>query len=808
MYDLNLTPIRLRQGQPQETFSGFMAVAPPRRAVRSRAEDLMILSLTLHANGNLSEDLQADWLDRLSSAFFKTSGSVTSTLRSVIETLNLTIMEWNLKNVKGGMPVTGAINLTAIHRRSLYIAQSGLTHAYVLAHEGLKHFSDTGGTDRGLGVSRTPKIRYYQADLGTGGYLFMTDTPPGTWTEDLLLADGFPDVEKLRRRLLNQAPVDFRLDLVQIFPGEGQININQPAKKASPVEEVEVVEKQAETSQEELEPEPTQPEEEEVSPEIVPVEEAPVEDTREVFTQEPEPEPEVLQEEIEPEAEVEPQVEPETSPQAVVMDEDQTTAVLEEEEVPQEDKRSRARRMKEARQAERMRLAEQKDQIKEESLKGLAAGLKWWRNAQQSVETFFKDLLARWSPEGTKDAPALSRGTRLLIAVIVPLVLVGIAAGVYLARGKTQQYAFYFEQAQASAIIAQAAQDPDIARDEWSQVQAYLDQAEDFRETEELSRLRAEAQAAMDLLDGVRRLDYRPAIVGSLPAGINITNIVSYGLDLYLFDETAGRVLHAASGSSGYEIDPDFVCAAGNFSGGRVEALVDMAQLPINNAYQAHILGIDALGNVVYCSPEQDPVVQMLPGSEGIAGGAKNIVYESNRLYVHYPEANQLNVYSPSNGQFLDMPVDYFNGLDFTIRPDLSQVIDFAINGRELYLLRGDGSVVDCVYSGLPDAPIACENPVQYVDGRPGKEDQNMTLPDANYVSVYYSPPPDPSISILDSENADIYRFSLRFRLYQRLRPNLGNYEIVSPEATAFTIGIDQVAFIAFGNQVFYAYVQ
>ena len=214
MYDLTLIPIHTRQGQPRQQIAGFKASAPSRRPVRSRSDDLLILSLITQGESTISPDVQTAWLDRLSQVFFKTSGSVTSALRSLIETLNLTLMEKNLKLAKEGGWMTGAINLVAVHRRSLYIAQSGLTHAFALTHEGLSHFHDPGRADRGLGVSRTSTIRYFQADLGTGGYLFITDSPPDTWREELLLADGFPSQETLRRRLLNQAPVDFRLDLV------------------------------------------------------------------------------------------------------------------------------------------------------------------------------------------------------------------------------------------------------------------------------------------------------------------------------------------------------------------------------------------------------------------------------------------------------------------------------------------------------------------------------------------------------------------------------------------------------------------
>ena len=97
-----------------------------------------------------------------------------------------------------------------------------------------------------------------------------------------------------------------------------------------------------------------------------------------------------------------------------------------------------------------------------------------------------------------------------------------------------------------------------------------------------------------------------------------------------MLDSTGGRVIHAERVSQGYEIDPDFVCAAGNYSDGRIEALVDMVSLPINNPYQAHVLAVDGLGNAAYCGPGQNPVVQILPSMASNFGEIKSIAYDSN----------------------------------------------------------------------------------------------------------------------------------------------------------------------------------
>ena len=112
------------------------------------------------------------------------------------------------------------------------------------------------------------------------------------------------------------------------------------------------------------------------------------------------------------------------------------------------------------------------------------------------------------------------------------------------------------------------------------------------------------------------------------------------------------------------------------------------------------------------------------------------------------------------------------------------------------------------MYSGLEGDPVSCQNPVPYIDGRSGREEQAVSIPQSNFTAILYNPPPVSTISILDANNADIYRFSQIFRLSRQLRPDMGDAEVLSPAATAFTIGMERVIFLAFGNQVFFAYIE
>jgi hypothetical protein len=809
MYDLKLFPIHHHQGKPIPQQAGFLAASPPRRAVRSRSEDLLIVSLTTNGGDQIAPEQLDTWLTQLVNSFYKTSGSVTSALRTLIETLNLTMMEKNLKSAKQGSAVTGAINLAAVHRRVVYLTQSGLTHAYTLTQGGLQHFSDSSRTDRGLGLSRTPTIRYYQADLGDGGYLFMTNTPAETWTDDQLCLGGFPNLEQLRRRLLNQASPNVRLDLVQVLPGDGQITtVKRPEPEPEKAQQGEAPPLEIEETPAPLlgiEPEVVTPEVELSETQKLPQDP----DDIEAVEAEPEgiPEASPLQE-SKPEQELVtalPDVEEGDEPLSAQKDEGSETkapdAVLEAKSNPKEPKAKKPR-------IQRRSFAENFDSFRSRVLQSLASFFDWWRKARGNLGTFFQDFISRVGFKGGEGLSSLSSQTLLMIAVVVPLAVVAIAVGVYLSRGRAIQYQYYLEQAELASQNASTADDPKVAREGWSQTLLFLDQAESYRRSDEISELRINVQRALDRLDGAVRLTYHPAIIGTLFDEIYITRIISYGLDLYMLDEVDGRVIHATRSSQGYQVDPEFICNAGNFSGGRIDSLVDMIALPINNPYQAHILGADAIGNVVYCGPGQDPVVQTLPAGEGTVGAVKRITAEGNLLYVLDPTGDSVRIYRSTNGQFLDPPSDFFEGATDGQKPSLASIVDLAVNGTELYLLRMDGGLVSCILSGLPSNPVNCENPVTYVDGRPGYEDQVVVMPDSRFVSILYTAPPDPAVSILDADNADIFRFSLRFRLYQRLRSEFGEYEITTPTATAFTIGVDRIAYIAFGHQVFYAYVE
>jgi hypothetical protein len=96
---------------------------------------------------------------------------------------------------------------------------------------------------------------------------------------------------------------------------------------------------------------------------------------------------------------------------------------------------------------------------------------------------------------------------------------------------------------------------------------------------------------------------------------------------------------------------------------------------------------------------------------------------------------------------------------------------------------------------------LRVEDPFVYTDTRSGRTGGEI-IPDALFDQIAYSPPPDPSLYLLDPQHQAIYHFSLRLNLdrqYRALQP------LAEGAATSFAISPTRLAFLAIGNQVYYA---
>jgi len=129
-------------------------------------------------------------------------------------------------------------------------------------------------------------------------------------------------------------------------------------------------------------------------------------------------------------------------------------------------------------------------------------------------------------------------------------------------------------------------------------------------------------------------------------------------------------------------------------------------------------------------------------------------------------------------------------------------VIDMAVDQNDLYLLHEDGHLTTCVYGALSTSPTRCKNPEIYTDPRPGRQ-SGPYIEDAFFSQIQFSPPPEPSIYMLDPQTQAIFRFSVRLTFDRQFRPQ---EPIADSPASAFYVNRgDHAVYLAVGIQVYYA---
>lgn len=807
-FDLILHSMTYESGQLAGVTPGFFATSAGKRAARGRQDDLLLMLLSIKRGKTFNRETIHEWQERLSADFFKTSGSVTTAMRTVIDEINVFLLEQNLKLFEDRDRQVAHLSLGVIHHDTLFIAQCGSSHAFLVNDVGLQHFFDADVGVRGLGVSRTPNVRYYQSGLKQGDYVLLSPLPPQSWDAGTLVHSGKPNLEQLWRRLHHQMPADQIAGLIQVVQGDGKIRYLPEQKKAETKEEPK---KSAFATEPGIKQSPSTPVDQLKDPLAKAMDQA-EQSTDEVKVQDL-PLFQPIQEEMASSIPSEPLVE---ESKLVNLEADDFNPVsdlsqqsegaidqvnIEGEGALESLVESPKAEISPDQEKPKIDLIKELESSKQDVYKGLAKFLTGFRKSNEKIKHFFSLLGQKLFPSWAANPEKLSTGTMLAIAIIVPILVVAFAFSIYMARGKEHQYLYYLAQAQAAANNAVLMEDTLDQRETWNQVLFWTNQAGSYKESQEVTALESQALAALDQLDGAVRLIYKQAIIGEQVASLDIQKIIPLGTDLYLLDSYAGSVLHLTQTNRGYQVDPSFVCQSSVYDGIKVSKLVDVVSVPINNPHKAPILAVDESGTLLYCAPGKQPLARSLTPPETGWQGVRAMMYDSGMLYLLDPASNALWVYSGSGVEFSEEPESYFSEYPM----DLSQAIDFAANGEELFILFSDGHVADCLASGLSFSALKCSDPAQFNDERVGVD--KLNIQDLKFGQLSYSPPPDPSLFFLAPEAAEIYQFSLRLNLNRVYRANTSNDALPERRATAFALSSSRTAFIAFGNQLFYAVV-
>lgn len=408
-----------------------------------------------------------------------------------------------------------------------------------------------------------------------------------------------------------------------------------------------------------------------------------------------------------------------------------------------------------------------------------------------------RNFLLRMLPEETNFN--LPPATMATIAAIVPLAVVLLVSVVYLQFGRGQLYDDYLAQAQSAAAAAEAREDPAEVRRAWELTLEYAARAESYDDTEDASELRLKAQSALDEMDAIERLEFQPALFGALPNDVKIVRMLATNTELFLLNSSDGSVLRAFLTGGGYQLDADFQCGPGPYGGFIVSALIDIALLPRGNPQDAALVAMDGNGNLIYCIVEERPLAKALEAPDSNWGNPQAIAIDNENLHVLDPLTNAVWLYFGDEFAFVDDP-RFFFGAEV---PGMQNAIDMALQGENLYLLDLDGEIAVCQFSEDIENPTTCQDPTDYTDSRPGREDAAQ-IEDANFLQLQTTDPPEPSVFLLDPIVPAVYQFSLKLSLVRQYRSASSLPEGV---VSAFAVSPNRAIFLAFDNQIYIGFL-
>jgi len=809
-FDFHYYPLVYRAGREGDAIPGLQVLGAPALANRHRQRDLLALLLTISGDHRYDpEELQALTMEA-AQVYFQVQGSVTRAMQAVTEALNKQIFDRNLDRGYEGVRALGALNLAVLHNDWLFIGQVGRTQAVFINSGMVEFIAEPADAGDFLGLSRRIQIRLAQMEVQSGDLLLLCEQPPASWNVQNLAGSTTLAMAQVKRRLMNQVTGSLETVALKFQTGRGRALAGKWNElEAQPQPDVHAQPRETEIAQEI--PSENRPEQEPEEPGQLP-QRRPFWQNR--FAQPSAPYDDQM--ENQPEGSI--QADQPAPFEDDFTDENNSYENASDQVYPPEDFPSEDHIPVIEGQAEDV-VSPQASPAAGKPLSAAPGGLtlslaKTWmkiKAAHEKTSAFFERLTRRFRHV----QPQLQTGVPPLIMVVlslaIPLVLILASITVYSQSGKNEEHQALLVEAQQAAALAAEAQDVTQQRTYWAQALDLVTRAQEYAVTQESQVLFEKAQTNLDELDLAGRLDFRPALTDFFPEGVIITRIASSSSGVYLLDQTSGSILRISLNSKGfYELDEEFQCAPGPYGLTMVSNLVDFEVLPANTD-NYRVMGIDALGNLLYCRPGELPVSRPLSAPEG---GWKRIIgaaYDSDFLYVLDADADAIWMYEGQNPEdaeasgviFSESPIKF---LDEDV-PDFGGAIDLTVNEEDLYVLHQDGHMSLCRYSALKEVKLTeCQDPSPYSDNRAGREKKPWIFLDSRFELMQRTVTPNAAIYILDGANRSIDQFSNQLNLeYVFKAQSNRSYPIPSIDPTGFGISSDMEVFLAYRNQLFIA---
>jgi hypothetical protein len=827
-FNLNLLPIQRNNGQELADMPGLLAVVPPRKTARGRERDAFVAYLMFSGNTSISPAEVMKLTNDAAASFYQTHGPLTSAMRKAADQINARILERNRSGSSPGEYALGLLVLAVVRENQCTLLLSGPTHAVWVSDGKSRHIHEPSLSGKGLGASQSLTAYLSQIELHPQDLLVLCGTFPRDWEADLLNERPPASLDASYRKL-TFTKGDLHAVLIQAQSGHGTITVLRPevsaARYTSPQPKPAVV-------SEILVPQQEQPEDHE--------EQKSSNGSSQSVTQEneervPHSQPVVTEEKLDALADLAAHIVQPSTYAVPSQPENRRPSTIEEASTSPSGVRGFPSSIPRAQPAEPPVVAEEQTAENEppaqpvefvpppgrarrrrlrsdastaatrQVAKAMVGGIQTGRRVNERIGDFLRSFLPRLLPGSDANQPfSLPTFALIFIAVVIPVTVVTVASIVYLRFGQSIQYDELFIQANNARTQALSETDPIRQRDAWQRVLSHLNDADEYRVTEESKQLRSEAQFQLDILMGTARLEFLPAFPNGLGNATQIGRMAASESDLYILDAEGGEILRAVVSGKSLALDAAFNCQPGSYGGYQVGPMIDLLALPKVNALNATVMGIDATGTLLYCAPDQVPKAIPLPALPNTNwGGITSFALDSGNLYVLDAQSRAVWVFVGKDSTFVDTPYFFFGN---EIPANIDSAIDTAVVSDDLYMLHADGHLSTCTFSRLSEVPTRCQDPAPRVDNYPAHRDMDF-FGMAHFTQMAMTSPPNSVILLLDSAGQSVFRFSPRsFEFQNKVTGYAGNANpFPNGPVRAMAVSPNYVLYLAIGDQVYFA---
>ncbi|MCK5052938.1 MAG: hypothetical protein KAR65_01590 [Anaerolineales bacterium] len=676
---------------------GTLALTAPRRTARGRGDDFLLLNLSLQSSRPVSPGYLDHIVRMAADAYYGTPGSVTSALREAAALVNDQLMDANQDEAEP-TNYQGNLMSAVLRGKDLYFGQSGVGQVILVRPGAVTRLSSEEASERPLGISLAPHIRFYHFESQPNDLLVLTTTPSDLWSDATLSGLATLDLEQAIDRLVAASSYDLTGLLARIvLPGRAGL---QPSFES-------------------------------------------------------------------------------TTPSA--------------ESSPQMERTAQERFGTVTRGVRRFQWGNY--------IAPLTQGLK---SITSRTLTVLSRTLNRLAPGFSEPLhpDALSRQMLVGTAIAIPLIIVTIASLVYVRKGRREEFESYVDQARTSVMTAQTLPPDETSRGEWEFAAKMLTLADSYGTSTEAQALLEQVQVALDTINLVSRLEFRPLVSGGFGSDAVITGLAASATDLYVLDGKHEIIRHAwGAPERGYEMDTAFECLGTAAISQELAAPIDFVLQPAPGALGMEgVVAIDDDGTLLYCAPDRQPAIAQLTPPDIGWGRLQAIDVYGDNLYVLDPVMNAVWIYEAAGGFFSGVPKMFFVE---EVR-DLKGAIDLAMAHDELIILYADGRLDRCrrtITGAEADGArirVECVAQPYFQDERAGRE-PTAQIPGAVPVELDYSPPPEPSLYFLDLLSNSVFHYSLRLVYQGQFMPK----ELFEEEISAMTIGPPNDLYLAVGSQVY-----